>query len=235
MLTTPLRTDGVCLFPSTCLFVRVSSGAVEIVTTEGAMRMETDHPRFLLRDLQEGKITEARPGMHIGRAPFDYAIHTAVLGRRRTTIPAGSILPENVSLPKGTVLFETSAFSDYHDFASVQIIGIKRNGHVVVGLADTSYELTFAPELDVRRIYRDALERDLLTNQGGHFTAVAQSDYLPWFPAKRIHCQEIAEIHNRPESWGSTVEILSDLRAEPSHAKSRTRIPPEGPPKGMDI
>jgi len=98
-------------------------GAVEIVTTEGAMRMETDHPRFLLRSLQEGKITEARPGMHIGRAPFDYAIHTAALGRRRTTIPAGSILPKCAAL-QGTVLFETSAFNDYHDFASVQIIGL---------------------------------------------------------------------------------------------------------------
>jgi hypothetical protein len=52
MLITPLKTDGLCLFPSTCLFVRVSGSAVEVITTEGAMRIETDRPRFLLRGLE---------------------------------------------------------------------------------------------------------------------------------------------------------------------------------------
>jgi hypothetical protein len=235
MLTTPLKTDGVCIFPSTSLFVRVSGAAVEVVTTEGAMRIESDHPRFLFRNLLAGTLTEARAGMHIGHAPLGYTIETAIMGRRRTTIPVGKVVPDNVPLSKGTVLFETSAFCDYHPFHSIQIVGLKRNGRIIVGLADASYELAFDPELDARRIYHDELEGELLTNEGGHFTILTDGDYLPWPHGKRLHCQEIAEVQSRPESWGTAIEILTDLRDQPGQAAFRARVPPCIPPAGIDL
>ncbi len=231
----PLKTDGVCIFPATSLFVRVSGSAVEVVTTEGAMRIESDHPRFVFRSLLAGTLTEARAGMHLGHAPLDFIIHAAALGKRRTTVPVGYIVPDNVSLSRGAILFETRSFGDYHPFASLQIIGIKRNGRMIVGLADTSYELAFPPELDARQIYRDKLEGEFLTNEGGHFTTLTHGDYLPWPHGKRIYCQEIAEVPGRPESWGTTIEILSDLRTEPDHSGFRAKVPPRIRPTGIDL
>ena len=161
--------------------------------------------------------------MRFGSGPLSYSIrHSDVVTGRPPSRSAPRIVPDNVPLSKGAILFETHTFGDYHAFESLQIVGLKRNGCIVVGLASAIYELTVATDVDPRQAYRDSIRDYLLANRGAHFTALPRVDYL--YRAKRFRFGEIVEVQESPTTWGSTTEILMDLRSEPSHAAFRAKI-----------
>jgi hypothetical protein len=112
--------------------------------------------------------------MTVGRSPLDYSIRSIELSRRRRLArPDQSLIPDSVPLPRGAVLLETTTFADYHEFDSLQVVGVKRSGGLIVGFSSTSYELGFSPAIDVGKIYRESVERDFLTDEAGHFTTHA--------------------------------------------------------------
>lgn len=237
MIAVALKTDDACFFPSTVLYLRISAAAVEVVTTQGTARFESNHPRYLLRDLMGGRINEITTGLKIGQSPMDYTVHSSTLAKRHTHNPSvGAAVPENVPLPKRVILFETVAFGDYHPFDSLEIVGIKRNGNLVFGLIDTTYELTFPLDADARKVFRAAV--DFAADPRGHFTSRPRNDYLDcleWICGKRIHCDELVEVQHRPETWGRAVEIVSDFRDDPDHTAFRARKPPFSPRPGIDF
>lgn len=232
----PLRIGSVWALPSTFLYLRVTGGAVQaIAATDGVAHLVCDRPRFLFRDLQAGRVTEFDAGMRFGQEPFEYNIESATLStRRETTTPGQSVLPENVPPPKDSVVLETATRADYHHYDSLQIIGITKHQRLIVGFSATSYQLTFSDSADLGQFYRSAVKADLLNGHAAHFTTLPHEAFLNWCPSKRIFCAEISEIQHRPDSWGA-LQVLTDLRADPSHAAFRTRITRSAPAKGMDL
>lgn len=234
-MTSPLRIGSVWTLPATFLFWRVTGGAAQAVTTDGVAHLVCDRPRLLLRDLQAGRMTEFDADMRFGEEPFAYKVESATLStRRETTAPGQRVLPENMPPPQGTVVLETEARADHHRFDSLQIIGVTRHQRLVVGFSATSYQITFADSADLAEFYRSAIKADLLTDQCAHFTTLPHEEFLNWCPAKRIYCGEIAETQHRPDTWGS-LQLLSDLRADPSHAAFRTRTKPVPGRLSMEI
>lgn len=234
MVTESIQSDGPGLFPSSVLFLRALGLAVEVISTEGALRIETDRPRLALRDLQGGTLKEARAGMRIGAFPFDYRILGAkIVARRKSSAFWPAIVPDNVPLDKGTILVETRVFGDYHTFDSLRIVGIKTNGCLVMGFADAVYEMRVPAHFNPRKMYREAIERHLLNKHEAHFCALAAIDYL--YPATRFYFEEITEVDILPKAWGSTIEILTDLRGDPSHSASKIKVVLVPPKAGIDI
>lgn len=173
--------------------------------------------------------------MCFGKAPFDYIIELAkISSHREVPIPGRAVLPENMPLPKGTVLLETTVSASYHSFESLQIVGFSKHQRLIVGFAETSYELTFSGDADLTKLHRETIQAELLAEHRTHFTTNPNEEYLNWCPAKRVPCLEIREIQHRPETWGS-LQVMTDLRAEPNHATFKGKIGRSTPDKGIDL
>jgi hypothetical protein len=185
--------------------------------------------------LQAGLASDLVAGMRLGQPPFDYSIESAVVSSRRETLaPGQKVLPESLPIPKGTVLLETESTAEYHNFDSLQVVGVTSRGRLVIGFASTSYQLILPEDVNPAQLYRAAVKTDLLADHCTHFTTLMDEAYVDLLPVRRHRCTEISLVSQHSASWGG-LDLLDDWRNEPAHAALLAKVVEKSKARGMDI
>lgn len=235
MLIKPVHTGKIWVLPSTIICIRMTGDAVTVVTATEIARIETDHPRFLYRDLVSARISEIQPELQVGSGPLGYYIDSVTISMRRPKFVGGSpVVPDYLRVPRDTLLLEAPCVADYHPYESLEVIGIRNKSRLIIALAESTFEIVFPLGDASAQHCRKIVDNHLLKERRIHLTAQPRNHFLDEAFPQRIYCEDLAEVP-RPKSWGGDVEILHDFRGDPRHAEFRKRMTAQRELPGLDI
>ena len=207
-----IKTNDVCLAANTVIYATLSGETVTFVSTEGYLAAECTYPTFVLRDYVAGQPLDFRDDANNTVGPLTPRVRTVVWSKRQSR-QYGAPLPDNAPARDGWFIVDFGFRADYHPWASLQLIGISRSQHLILGFSTLTYQAKSPTGTDLRLLLRRIADG----GKSCHLTARPAGEFLDWLPAKRIHCDRIREIPDRPDAMGA-LSPLVDFRGHPDHA-----------------
>lgn len=212
-----IRSEEISLAPNSVIYATVLADAFLVASTQGYLNVECRHPRFVLRDCIAGEPMDFRRGAVGSR--FDAGVTSVVLTQQARRQRRPRPLVDNASVREGWCCIELATQTDYHPWASLQLVAISRSRQLILGFSSVTYLASTVPEGDLSATFNQIVDG----SKSCHCTVHPPSAFFDWLPSRRFQFERILETPDWPESLGGFLAV-ADFRERPEHTAFRAMV-----------